>query len=253
MLGDDLMRSTMNRSYHSDEFFHFVGHSCPGNDEVNYETLSKVIFSGCVSHPPHENSCGSVSYTVYWDNSLESEKLIVPTVTCYADIPFDCLGIHIKKYGAFGISFPRELLIQYGARPVMYVPLREDDWMSINGATLLKDLEETYKGFHDLVVSKIRQKSRSVSRSFGSRPATKDEAIQGILRAFTKDFLAFIKPFNSQLHEEDADNFYMEREWRKHGNLKFGPENVRKVVVARGFQVRLENDFPQYRGKVVEI
>lgn len=239
----------MRQAYTSDELFHFVGYSSPHENEINYEVLSKVLGSGCVSHIPHEDNWGAVSYTIDWGTSLLSEKLIVPTVTCYADIPFESLGIHMKKYGRFGLSFSRDLLIQYGARPVMYVPLRSDDWKSTNGTTLLNDIEAVYKAFYNHVVSKDSPQSRQL----GKVPNTEAASIRAMNSVFTKDFLAFIKPFNSHLDDEHPGNFYQEREWRKHGNLKFSLADVKRIIVARGYSLRVQKDFPQFTGKIDEI
>lgn len=243
----------MHSAYTSSALFHFVGYTCPDDHAANFEVLSKVLRAECVSHPPHENDWGKVSHAIYWERSLIEEELIVPTVTCYADIPLDSLGVHVKKYGKFGVSFPRELLIWFGARPVMYVPLQINDGQSINGATLLKDIEAVYKGFHEMVVSKASSVGETTSRPLGKKPQNEAEAVKAISSVFAKDFLAFIKPFNSHLEEDHPDNFYMEREWRKHGNLKFTPREVENIVVAKGYLSRLEMEFPQYKGKVVEI
>jgi hypothetical protein len=70
---------------------------------------------------------------------------------------------------------------------------------------------------------------------------------------FAKDFLAFIKPFDSHLTLDHPKNFYMEREWRKHGNLKFNPADVITVLVAKGYSSQLASDYSDYVGKVVEI
>lgn len=93
--------------YASDDLFHFVGHSSPSDDNVNYGKLREVLQSNCISHFPHDGSWGKVSHTTTWDNRLETEQLIVPSVTCYADIPFEALSIHTRKYGKFGVALPR--------------------------------------------------------------------------------------------------------------------------------------------------
>jgi hypothetical protein len=238
--------------YTSNEFFHFVGRNDPSADEANYNTLKKILDAGCVSHPPHENNWGRVGYAINWQKTLESEELIVPTVTCYADIPFDALGIHVKKYGKFGLSFPRDLLIQYGARPVMYVPTRVDDWRSIHGTTLLQDIEAAYKGVSDHVASKS-SKPRESTRNLGSEPTNEADAIDFMTSVFAKDFLAFVKPFNSHLALDHPNNFYTEREWRKHGNLKFNRMDLVTVLMAKGYSSQLDTDYPDYVGKIVEI
>jgi len=239
-------------TFTSDELFHFVGRKDPSADDANYETLKKILSAGCVSHPPHENNWGTVGYAINWQKSLNTEELLVPTVTCYADIPFDALGLHIKKYGKFGLSFPRNLLIQYGARPVMYVPTRIDDWQSIHGTTLLQDIEAAYKGVNEHLVSK-RLKRRESTRYLGAMPANEADAIDLMSSVFAKDFLAYIKPFKSHLAADHPKNYYMEREWRKYGNMKFNAVDVAKVIVAEGYSSRLERDCSDYRGKVVEI
>ncbi len=243
----------MQTQYTSKVLYHFVGHSCANNDEHNFEVLKKILSTGCISHPPHDNNWGDVSHTVNWDKSLIQEELVVPTITCYADIPFESLGTHVSKYGKFGISIPKDIMIQYGARPVMYIPMRNDDWASINGCTLLTDLEAIYKGYHQLVSSKLPDNEKALDRSLGNIPDTESQAIKAMENAMVKDLLSFIKPFNSHLNENHRDNFYMEREWRKHGNMKFNPTDVDTIVVATGFMARLKQIFPQYADRVREI
>ena len=128
----------MDTPYTSDELFHFVGYRSPTDDEKNYQILVEILRVSCVSHPPHnpEPDWGAVTVKTNWNGLLrygddKDNGLIVPTVTCFGDIPASGLGIHIEKYGKFGVSFPRDYLIRYGARPVMYVPLRNDDWSGI--------------------------------------------------------------------------------------------------------------------------
>jgi ribosomal protein L24E len=42
-------------------------------------------------------------------------------MVCFCDIPIGDLGIHIKKYGQFGLAFKKSFLIERGANPVLYV------------------------------------------------------------------------------------------------------------------------------------
>lgn len=241
----------MKTRYVSDELFHFVGHKHPTNDELNYGILKKVLKNRCVSHSPHENGWGSVSHIVDLEESLLSEKLIIPTITCYADIPKESLDIHIKKYGKFGLSFPKNLLIKYGARPVMYIPTRSDDWGSIHGKTLIKDIEAIYKKFNKNFDSKLDE---SQSRPLGIEPTNEHDLIHGIDSIFAKDFLAFIKPFDSELEQDNPDNFYMEREWRKHGNLKFEPDQVCQIYVASPkYALDVKSEFPHFAHLIEEL
>jgi len=243
----------MCEEYTSNELFHFVGRGHPEDDEGNFETLKKILSVGCVSHKPHENKWGTHTLTINWEKSLVAEELIVPTVTCYADIPLRSLAIHVKHYGRFGLSLPKELLIQYATRPVMYIPMRQDDWKSISGVTLLRDLEAVYKGYHKHVSAKLIDPKETLSRSLGAVPNTEQVAIRAMGSVFVSDFLAFIKPFNSHLDVDHPDNFYMEREWRKFGNMEFNPDDVCHVIVAKGYRSRVVSAFPCYSGRIIEI
>ena len=183
---------------------------------------------------------------------METEQLIVPTVTCYADIPFEALSIHTSKYGKFGVALPIELLIKSGARPVTYILMRSDDWQSIHGHTLLRDIEVIVKGFNEQILEKQKEVDTE-SRSLGTKPNSPKAAMIAMHHMLLKDFLAFIKPFNSELSHNDINNYYMEREWRKYGNMKFEPDQVTKVVVAKGYKKQAEKDFPNYEGRIFEI
>lgn len=243
----------MHTPYTSKELFHFVGHNHPLDDVSNFRILKKILSDACVSHPPFDSDWGAVSYTVNWEESLLSEKLVVPTVTCYADIPLGSLGPHIAKYGKFGLSLRKDRLIQTGARPVTYIPTRADDVLGINGSTLIKDVEVVFKGYYNLVSSNLPDSEESYSRFLGEAPKTKGEAIELMEDMFTKYFLAFIKPYNSQLEVDDPDNFYMEREWRKYGNFSFSLADVVAVIVPSGFGSLMSASFPEYSKKITEI
>jgi hypothetical protein len=78
-------------AYTSGELFHFVGRLFSDDDEANYQTLLKVLRSGCVSHPPHRPDWGIVSHHIDFTKRLIDEELIVSTITCYCDIPVDHL------------------------------------------------------------------------------------------------------------------------------------------------------------------
>ena len=57
---------------------------------------------------------------------------------------------------------------------------------------------------------------------------------------------ARLKFFESWLPDNDKDNFYMEREWRKIGGLAFSPDEVTRLIVPSLYAEKLATDFPQY-------
>lgn len=235
----------------SDVLFHFVGQRCPSDHEGNYEVLKKILSRGCVSHPPHNDDWGATTYEIDLSCTLVSEKMFVPTVTCYCDIPFEHLPLHLRKYGKFGLSLNKHLLIKYGARPVIYVPLRSDDWAGAHGGrTWLRDVEAAYRGFRTHIHDKVENRNIT-SRGLGTPPTSVAEASVAFNNTFTTNFLAFIKPYDSFLPDTSPTYYYSEREWRKFGNQRFEPWDVKHVVVAEGYVDRLRSELPQYADKVL--
>lgn len=127
----------------------------------------------------------------------------------------------------------------------MYVPMRSDDWQSHYGLTLLRNIEAVVKSFNEQVLQK-QPSENSKSRHLGEKPSSTADAISAIQSILLKDFLAFIKPYNSELPNTHQQNYYMEREWRKYGNMKFQANQVSRLVVAKGYKQRLIKDFPVY-------
>jgi len=242
----------------SNVLYHFVGRKCPTGHDKNYCNLRKILTQGCVSYWPHSNpeGWGETKYTINWKTNLfsQDQDLIVPTVTCYAEIPFNDLEIHIKKYGQFGIGFEKRLVIYYGARPVMYLPYTPKDRVepSPYGMHSIENFEEIFKSFAQATDQICEGKSVRKTRLLKTPAGSPEEAISEMCSMFGKDFLAFVKVFDCTLPDDDPANYYMEREWRKYQYLKFNPEQVRKVIVARGFTERILKEFPAYAGKVVE-
>ena len=235
--------------YTSDELFHFVGWSHPADHATNYKILKSILIDRCISHPPHKRGWGDEQYTLNPTETLLSGELLVPNVVCFADIPVEALAIHIKKYGAFGLSLSRHHLVRYGARPVMYVPLHTGDDMSIYGRTLLKDIEAIFRSLCDTTQDFPPLTERYVGRQLGSL----QEAAQATESLLGTTFLAFLKPFNAELDESAPDNFYMEREWRRLGNVCFESDHVCRILAPDAYVGRLRADCPAFEQKVESI
>jgi hypothetical protein len=242
----------MRPTYISPELFHFLGRTAPLDHERNYAVLKTVLKTGCVSHPPHEVGWGAISYTLDIEKRLAREEMLVPTVTCYCDIPYEQLSPHTGKYGAFGLSFSRHFLTKMGARPVMYVPCRTDDWCGVfTGHTLLGELEATFLGVQQQKAF-IEKGSHVTPKSvtLGGRPETTLEALTKAEHTLALRVLAFVKPFESTLEDHDPQYYYSEREWRKLGNLLFEPEDVSRVVVHEAFVERAREELSGFGDRI---
>lgn len=227
--------------YLSDVFFHFVGHRDPNDHVCNYSTLRKVLNSGQVRASPWDLPTSSIR--IDSSRTLESEKLIEMSQTCFAEIRPEHLDTHVEKYGHFGIGVGRELMTKYGARPVIYVPTSRTDWQGIDGRSALRDIEAVYRGFRKHVVEPRNFPDR-VEKTHGVEPATEAEAIGAIDGLIKRYFLAYLKPFQSDLDENDANYFYAEREWRSPLSVYFEPREIRFVIVHPSYAQRFVVDHP---------
>jgi hypothetical protein len=239
--------------YTSDVLYHFVGLRNPFDHDKNFSTLTKILRDGHVSHWPHDIHSVGIRTTIDWNAEIEKGELIVPTVTCYCDIPYEALSIHIRKYGPFGISFHRSFLVKYGVRPVTYIPLQSKDrnagWGTPFSLTMVRNWLRLREGFYEQVVFPVEQSVMTFH--LAEKPRTPEDAVRGMYDFFENDFFAFLKVFDSDLTDDTPENFYMEREWRKIGHLKFAPENVANVLVDSKYIMRLAVECPEYASKVV--
>ncbi|MCP3996607.1 MAG: hypothetical protein GY722_16350 [bacterium] len=213
--------------YTSDELFHFVGCAAPTDDDANFETLKTILGSGWISHPPHRQQHEPETLTLNHGGSLPDGGLVVPQVVCFADIPPRALGIHISKYGRFGLSLSREYLVSIGVRPVTYFPLKTGPGECRYGAPCLEQIAHV----HEAVASRLEGHEGGSRVTWGADIETLEDAADQLNTIVAKEFLAFLKPFDSRLPHDHDHNFYMEREWRRLGNVEIQEAHVVTVIV----------------------
>jgi Putative abortive phage resistance protein AbiGi, antitoxin len=229
----------------SDELFHFVGSKSPEDDEANFATLKAVLASQCVTYDPSVIGWGVQTITISWDKSLLNGELVVPTMTCFCDIPYAHLGhTHIANYGHFGLSLKKSHLVKFGARPVTYIPLHDHDLFGLSGRTLVQDIEILYRAFNEHLDQKFCSGDESPGRRIGKPPVDIVETVAGIGTLLLRDFLSFIKVYDSTLLETDKRYYYAEREWRRCGAVRFGVSEIGTVVVAPKFLTRARREWP---------
>ena len=90
-------------------------------------------------------------------------------------------------------------------------------------------------------------------RILGDPPGADQRAVCAADSIFSKDFIAFLKPFDATLSADDPNNFYMEREWRKYGNMRFKPTDVVRVLIGKRYESRIKTEFPEYKAKVIDL
>jgi len=145
--------------------------------------------------------------------ALEHRPIAVKV--CFCDIPFGDLNIHIQKYSEFGFAFRKSFLVERGASPVFYLAKNATVPGSYSDAQLGPHFLEMIGRLHDLVDS-----------------ADTREAID--LNVFlSHQLLGYLKPFGSRNADDNSDNYYMEREWRIIGGVRFAIEDVCRIIIPR--------------------
>jgi hypothetical protein len=121
---------------------------------------------------------------------------------------------------------------------------------SIFGRSLVLRIEETYKALSQL---RNRKPNETTISHFHERLRGSEQIASRTEEIFSRDFLAFVKVFNSELPMDHPENYYTEREWRKFQNLVFEPSDVCTIVVAANFQERLGEKFPEYKSSIKSV
>lgn len=237
------------------------------------------IFRVVGSQDPDTGVTDDLVYTSYpnvrHDNEakLSDNSLLQFESVCFCDIPLESLGIHCSKYGRFGLAFSRRFLVAQGASPVMYIPkpgsfaMRLREHRLLTGEILYEEsksgaraeiIDEVYN-FHNLRLSYPQYKA--LEQQFLNAESTGDVdkmvrqlrttlLYQTALEAFIFGYLKFFDP---TLPPDHVDNYYMEREWRVAGTVRFKPTDVQHVYVSADFIDRASDELRELASRVTTI
>jgi hypothetical protein len=256
--------------YVSTELTHFLGRALPSNED-RYALLLKILREGRLTHPPHNlNFSGNLS--VNPNARVSSNEMYSPQVVCFCDIPVGDLGIHVQKYGPFGIAFPKGWLVEQGANPVYYVanpsrihsPFTSDlmtevmrDPMTFDYAKVRASIDQTIErgaAFDRAVPEWHRMVDllRNLLMQTRASPGVPLEAqkLHDLTLFMEFQVFSFIKFFDPGLDDSHHENFYMEREWRVVGNVQFNLTGISRVLLPKEFGHRLRKDIAEYDGQV---
>ena len=187
--------------------------------------------------------------------SICDDKMFKVHAVCFCDIPVLGLGIHMTKYGTVGLSFAKPFLVSKGASPVFYVAknaLTEVDYdedgkprQEITRGQLFDSSIFTFTKLHverKLWVWEQRQVEADVA----------DHLSALSIPSWFLHYYVFgqVKCFDSTLAPGHRDNFYMEREWRIPGDLKFSDGDVTRVILPRDYVDRFRTAVPHYKGPI---
>lgn len=255
-------------AYISPWLTHFVGRQQP-SDDAGCDLLVSILREGTLGQWERQGSVfidpGSMAFG---SGSLCKDEFIRFRPVCFCDIPEEHLERHAKVYGRFGLAFKKGFLVGKGANPVFYVakgslasferppvpPLTiedvEDDAQAALGnhfaAVAAEPVPVRRCEFFDHLVADLM---RVLPPAWpDGTPCDAYDPVREVQTRVLFDLLrhvfAFTKFFDESLPEEHGDNFYMEREWRVAGFVKFELGDVQRVYVAPGFRDRIENELP---------
>jgi hypothetical protein len=192
--------------------------------------------------------------------NLSTNEAVRCTSVCFCDIPVATLGVHMKKYGPFGVAFAKPFLVKLGATPVHYVTRNATHRTVGIGPTTVggwfDELRKELQNFaHDLSAYVEAREGRPQFLFKLSPPDTPPgHRLLGRFSTLHNDleFLVFghLKFFAVGLAEDDPDNFYMEREWRVPEGVAFRLKDIARVILPREFVDRFRVNLPEYSGPI---
>jgi hypothetical protein len=228
----------MSNSYTSEILYHLVGRRDPLDDDTNLATLRAILTSMEIRTNQVGEHSGGKTLCIDPERGCVDGEPIAQTVTCFCDIPFESLALHTSKYGRFGVGLDRSIVAEWGGRPVIYIPKISRSSSAINN-TFCERVVTVWNGlqmfFPDMPISS--------TRVLGDDPKSPIEAVD-MAESELAQMLAFVKTFDVDLRIVHTQNYYMEREWRKFGNLPLHMP-LREIIAPRDCVESLRNEFPQ--------
>ena len=258
---------------------------------MRYKLLSKIVPDGVLLDPSHIGrrdtifrvvipadptdglNCSSYPNVRHdLSSKLSDNALVQFEIVCFCDIPLDELAIHCSKYGHFGLAFSKPFLIAQGASPVMYIPrsgsfemiLREHHITSGN-----LESEERKTGDRGALIDDVfafhnqlsYAKYLALQDNFSQATRVEDAVevsrqlkttlfYQTAIEAFIFGHLKFFDPV---LAPDHIDNYYMEREWRVAGKVKFQPADIQRMFVSPGLADQARCDFPELTDRITML
>ena len=233
--------------YVSPDLTHFVGRGRKTPKE-QYVVLKTILRQGVLRTPkPEKLRRAPYVLDIHQSERLSQNRAYRTSVVCFCDIPLGDLGLHMRKYGRFGLAFTKDFLLEEGATPVMYIPstgrpalLPWDKY----GRRRVSSNAVAFDQFWSQYLT-LREGANGGSLGNLSKPARRVSEFLDV------HLLSHLKFFDPRGTDWDKENYYMEREWRVSRDIKFRLRDVRRVILPESYGRRFRRDFPRYDGEIV--
>lgn len=237
------------QKYVSNELTHFVGRKSK-TDEERYAVLAKILTDGQLTYDPNKpRHAGISTYGIGGSISVDfsTNEMYLPTMVCFCDIPINDLSIHMQKYGNFGISFNKDFIVKKGGRPVFYIPKR-----AVSRISDFQDVAQYFtpkiRDYQNLFECLRTTSPVDLPLNIQTLMSENPNIIEGLKLFFDYSIFCYIQCFDHTLNDEDANNYYFEREWRVVGDVDFTLDDVKRVFIPESYEVKIRQEFPNYKG-----
>jgi len=195
---------------------------------------------------------------------LSDNQLVQFEIVCFCDIPLAHVPIHCRKYSYFGLAFAKSFLIRQGASPVMYVPKTGKFAMTLRehhmetGELFYEEQKDGSRGdlfdelfyrHNNLGLLRYQQIEKELfAANANDEVDTAVKALRTMLfyqTAVEANIFGHLKFWDPALPAEHPDNYYMEREWRVSGRVKFAIGDIQRVLVPPQFVSQVIAAFPE--------
>jgi hypothetical protein len=249
-------------AYTSHELTHFVGRSC-ASDQARYDLMLNILREGQLraSGIPGADGEGASEpiVAIAGLGRLSDETAIRGQIVCFCDIPLSGIGLHMSKYGSFGIAFRKTILIAKGANPVFYVVKDA----ALPKTQFLQNSIGRIEAREYVTRAEIMDRIHAMASSLSAKiwdvrmRGSCDEEFRYFLSRFEdlwwllyKEVFAFVKTFDGSESVESPASYYMEREWRVAGNVSFELREVARIILPTAYVDRFRADVPDFSGKL---
>ena len=233
----------VSQRYVSKELTHFIGSNLT-REEDQYHLLVKIIKDGNLKGRDVGGALQVALQVHVGTPRMSNNEVFMPNVVCFSDIPVEDLDLHMKKYSHFGLSFLKKDLILKGTNPVFYIA---ENSVLPNRKTRKEYFDDMIDEFNFIFFHK-ENKILEVQRESGDNVFESDW--NGLKDFLTLYIFSFIKFFDDTKSENDQENYYMEREWRLLGFLKFEIKDICRIILPQEYSERFRKDIPDYFGQI---
>jgi len=172
------------KNYISETLVHWTGRG--KTDDKSFEILKSIVLNQILylSYCPNY---GTPTTTPQMRDSITDRKTMM---ICFTDLPLRYSNEFCTKFGKFGVGFNKDVMMKYGANPVLYTTSKHLDRIS-----------EINKLINNLLSKEVDREWKGEIESY---QFTSDQ-LYSLFEVFG---------FTQEYAYKDRDNNYYQREWR---------------------------------------